>query len=166
MSYADTKSRAPGGVYGVRGEGRERPHGGVVAAMDSTPFTVMCIDDNVLLVDALERRLNLEPGFSGLHRVEDPARSAEEAARLRPSVILLDVDLPGGIDAVGILDRIVSELPGSRVVVFTGYPTGDLVRRTMSRGAWGFVSKGVTSDRLIAAIRRVVAGQAVIELEE
>jgi DNA-binding NarL/FixJ family response regulator len=36
----------------------------------------------------------------------------------------------------------------------------------MSRGAWGFVSKGVTSDRLIGAIRRVVAGQAVIEIEE
>jgi two-component system uhpT operon response regulator UhpA len=134
--------------------------------METAPFTVMCIDDNVLLVDALERRLNLEAGFSGLQRVQDLARAVDEAAHTRPSVILLDVDLPGGIDAMGILDEIVQRLPDSRVVVFTGYPTGDLVRRTMSRGAWGFVSKGVTSDRLIAAIRRVVAGQAVIELEE
>jgi DNA-binding NarL/FixJ family response regulator len=78
----------------------------------------------------------------------------------------LDVDLPGGVDAMRILDQIAQKLPDSRVLVFTGYPTGDLVRRAMSRGAWGFVSKGVASDRLIAAIRRVVAGQAVIELEE
>ena len=63
-------------------------------------------------------------------------------------------------------DGLVLKTPDSRVIVFTGYPSGDLVRRTMSRGAWGFVSKGVTSDRLIAAIRRVVAGQAVIEIEE
>ena len=139
---------------------------GHVASMESTPFTVMCIDDNVLLVDALERRLNLEPGFGGLQRVDDLSRAVDMAASTNPSVVLLDVDLPGGVDAMGILDQIVQRLPNSRVVVFTGYPTGDLVRRTMSRGAWGFVSKGVTSDRLIAAIRRVVAGQAVIELEE
>jgi len=134
--------------------------------METAPFTVMCIEDNVLLVDALERRLNLEAGFGGLQRVPDLVRAVDEAARTNPTVILLDVDLPGGIDAMGILDQIVQRLPDSRLVVFTGYPTGDLVRRTMSRGAWGFVSKGVTSDRLIAAIRRVVAGQAVIELEE
>jgi two-component system, NarL family, response regulator FusR len=134
--------------------------------MESAAFTVMCIDDNVLLVDALERRLNLEPGFAGLHRVEDLSRSVDLVTRLNPSVVLLDVDLPGGVDAMRILDQIAQKLPDSRVLVFTGYPTGDLVRRAMSRGAWGFVSKGVASDRLIAAIRRVVAGQAVIELEE
>ena len=133
---------------------------------DTTPFTVMCIDDNILLVDALERRLNLEPEFGGLQRVDDLSHAVDQAVRTHPSVVLLDVDLPGGVDAMGILDQIVQRLPESRVVVFTGYPTGDLVTRTMSRGAWGFVSKGVTSDRLIAAIRRVVAGQAVIELEE
>jgi DNA-binding NarL/FixJ family response regulator len=141
--------------------------GGVgVASIESASFTVMCIDDNVLLVDALERRLNLEPEFSGLHRVSDLSHAVEEAAAVNPSVVLLDIDLPGGVDAMAILDQLVERLPGSRAIVFTGYPTGDLVRRTMSRGAWGFVSKGVTSERLIAAIRRVVAGQAVIELEE
>lgn len=137
-----------------------------MASIEPTPFSVMCIDDNVLLIDALERRLNLEPGFTGLHRVENPADSVETATRLQPSVVLLDVDLPGGIDAITILDQLVERLPGTKVLVFTGYPTGDLVRRSMVHGAWGFVSKGTTSERLIGAIRRVVSGQAVIELEE
>lgn len=145
--------------------GSERVDGSV-ASMDTTPFSVMCIDDNVMLVDALERRLNLEPGFTGLHRVENLATAVEEARRLRPSVILLDIDLPGGIDALSVLDAFVEHLPESRVLMFTGYPSGDLVRRSMSRGAWGFVSKGTTAETLISAIRRVVAGQAVIELEE
>lgn len=134
--------------------------------METTPFSVMCIDDNVMLVDALERRLNLEPGFTGLHRVENLATAVEEARQLRPSVILLDIDLPGGIDAMSVLDAFVERLPESRVLMFTGYPSGDLVRRSMSRGAWGFVSKGTSAETLISAIRRVVAGQAVIELEE
>jgi DNA-binding NarL/FixJ family response regulator len=134
--------------------------------MEPPPFSVMCIDDNVMLVDALERRLHLEPGFAGLFRVENLVSSVDEIARLRPSVVLLDVDLPGGLDALAILDQIVARVPESRVLVFTGYPTGDLVRRSMARGAWGFVSKGTTAETLISAIRRVVNGQAVIELEE
>lgn len=144
----------------------EHRTGGSVASTGPAPFSVMCIDDNVLLIEALERRLNIEPGFTGLHRVDDLASSVEAAVRLRPSIVLLDIDLPGGIDAMSILDDIVRELPGTRVLVFTGYPSGDLVIRSMARGAWGFVSKGTTSDRLIGAIRRVVSGQAVIELEE
>jgi two-component system, NarL family, response regulator DesR len=136
------------------------------ASMASMAFSVMCIDDNVLLVDALERRLNIESDFAGLYRVEDLSTCVDSAIRLEPSIVLLDVDLPGGVDAMALLDDFVQRAPGARVVMFTGYPTGDLVRRTMSRGAWGFVSKGTSSDRLIAAIRAVVAGQAVIEIED
>jgi DNA-binding NarL/FixJ family response regulator len=136
------------------------------ASMASTTFSVMCIDDNVLLVDALERRLTIESDFGGLYRVDDLSTCVDDAIRLEPSVVLLDVDLPGGVDAMALLDDFVRRAPESRVVMFTGYPTGDLVRRTMSRGAWGFVSKGTSSDRLIAAIRAVVAGQAAIEIED
>jgi two-component system response regulator DesR len=140
--------------------------GGGVASMDTTPFSVMCIDDNVLLIDALESRLSMEEGFSGLHRIENPTTAVEDARRLQPSVVLLDIDLPGGIDALALLDQLVLRAPRTRVLVFTGFPSGDLVRRAMSRGAWGFVSKGTTAETLISAIKRVVAGQAVIELEE
>jgi DNA-binding NarL/FixJ family response regulator len=65
-----------------------------------------------------------------------------------------------------ILHDLVRETPDARVIVFTGYPSGELVARSMSRGAWGFVSKGVTAERLIASILRVVAGEAVIEMED
>ena len=143
-----------------------KPDAGGDVTSTETPFSVMCIDDNVLLIDALERRLNLEPGFLGLHRVDELSSSVDVAVRLEPTVVLLDIDLPGGVDALTILDELVTRTPKTRVIVFTGYPSGDLVRRTMARGAWGFVSKGTTAERLIGAIRGVVSGQAVIELEE
>ena len=41
--------------------------------LDATPFSVMCIDDNVLLIDALERRFDIEPGFTGFQRADDLA---------------------------------------------------------------------------------------------
>ncbi len=130
------------------------------------PFDVMCVDDNILLIEALERRLELEPGFRGLRRVEDFAHAPALVAQYRPAVVLLDIDLPGGVNALDLLLQMVRDTPDSRVIVFTGYPTGELVARTMAAGAWGFVSKGTSSDRLIDAIHRVVSGDAVIAVEE
>ncbi len=132
----------------------------------SGTFTVMCIDDNVLLIDALERRLALEPGFVGFFRVEDFQHAGDAVEQAHPSIVLLDIDLPGGVDAMEILDELVARTPDSRVVILTAYPGGTLVSRAMSAGAWGFVSKGVASDRLIEAIRTVARGEAVIALED
>lgn len=131
-----------------------------------TPYSVMCIDDNVLLIDALERRLGLETQFSTMFRVDDFARSVEAVLESRPTIVLLDIDLPGGIDAIAILKELVAQAPDSRVIVFTGHPTGDLMTLSMSVGAWGFVSKGVRSEALIDAIHRVMNGEAVIELDD
>jgi len=133
---------------------------------EAETFSVMCIDDNVLLLDALERRLKLEAGFSGFHRLEDFHQAAAAVAALQPTIVLLDVDLPGGVDAMAILDQIVARTPSSRVIILTAYPGGSLLSHAMSAGAWGFISKGVASDRLIEAIRRVVRGDAVIALED
>lgn len=137
-----------------------------VSTTDSTHFCVMCIDDNTLLIDALERRLDLVPGFTGMLRVADFTRAVDEVVAARPTVVLLDVDLPGGVDAVGILDGIIERAPDSRVIMFTGHPSSALIARTMAGGAWGFVSKGTSPSRLIEAILRVVKGEAVIELED
>jgi DNA-binding NarL/FixJ family response regulator len=133
---------------------------------ESDTFSVMCIDDNVLLLDALERRLKLEPGFAGFHRLEDFQQAGDAVEALQPTIVLLDVDLPGGVDAMSILAEIVARTPASRVIILTAYPGGSLLEHAMSAGAWGFISKGVTSDRLIEGIRRVVHGDAVIALEE
>lgn len=130
---------------------------------DATSFSVLCIDDNVSLVDALERRLGLEPGFRSLSRVRDFSLSAETVIATHPSVVLLDINLPNGVDALEILADIVARNPTTRVIVFTGHPTEDLISRAMTIGARGFISKGAPADRVIAAIHRVLNGHAVIE---
>lgn len=129
-------------------------------------FSVMCIDDNVLLVDALERRLHLETGFLGMYRVADFSRVIESVTAAQPTIVILDVDLPSDIDALEILSGIAAATPAARVIMFTGHPTAALVSQTMARGAWGFVSKGTSAERLIEAIHRVRHGEAVIEVDD
>lgn len=125
----------------------------------------MCIDDNVSLIDALESRLALEVGFAGMIRAEPLTEAVEEASRQSPTIVLLDYDLPNGLDALQVLQRLAIESPDSRVILFTGYPDRQLIADSMSLGAWGFVSKGTETDRLISAIHRVRHGEAVLELD-
>ena len=134
--------------------------------LPSAPFSVLCIDDNALLVDALERRLELEPGFQAMHRVADFSKSVAVVLQTQPTVVILDIDLPGGVNAFTILADIVQFAPVSRVIVFTGYPTGEGLRRSLAGGAWGFVSKGTSAERLILAIHRVRYGEAVAEIDD
>ncbi len=128
-------------------------------------FTVMCIDDNESLIDALESRLALEPGFAGMHRAQPLSEAVTHAVAHAPTIVLLDYDLPHGLDALQILQRLTGECPTSRVILFTGYPDRQLLADSMSLGAWGFVSKGTETDRLISAIHRVRRGEAVVELD-
>ena len=137
-----------------------------MSASRPAAFTVLCIDDNVMLIDALERRLNLEPGFAGLYRADSFAHAADDVEQAEPNVVLLDLDLPGSVSALDILADITERVPASKVIVLTGYPHGELVAETLGRGAWGFVSKGVSSERVIDAIQRVLKGEAVIALED
>ena len=129
-------------------------------------FTVMCVDDSALLVEALERRLSLETGFVAFYRSAEITAAVTEAERLLPTIILLDVNLPGGVDALSMLSMFVQRVPTAHVIMFTGMPTNDLVTRAMYLGARGFISKGVPADRLMTAIHRIVAGDIVVELDQ
>lgn len=129
-------------------------------------FSVMCIEDNTQLVDALEQRLRMEHDFGEIHRVRDFTRLAVEAEMNRPTLILLDLDLPGSIDGLDVLDELVRTVPEARVIIFTGNPRDSLATSAMARGAWGYVSKGVPPERLLRALRDVLAGDAVVLFDD
>lgn len=130
------------------------------------PLRVMCIDDNALLIDALERRLALEPGMNVVNRVENLADAVDCVVERAPSIVMLDIHLPDGHDALNILSGIVARAPASRVIIFTGHPTHELAVNALAAGAWGFVSKGIAVDRVIRAIRAVAIGEVVVENDE
>jgi two-component system uhpT operon response regulator UhpA len=130
------------------------------------PFTVLCVDDDPALGDAIERRLLQVPGFAGLHRVEQPATVVETILDTAPSIVLLDLDLSGNVAPLELVAEIVRARPSARVILLAVHPTVELASQSMSRGAWGFVSKGTTAARLIDALLRVRRGEAVIELDD
>lgn len=128
---------------------------------------VLCVDDNPLIGESLERRVAAEPSLRWLGMVCDGTRAEGVVRRLRPDVVLMDIDMPD-VDTFGLVERISQELPWVRVVMLSGHVDVGYINRALDCGAWGYLSKNEDVGLLIRCIQRAAAGEIVLspEVEE
>ena len=127
-------------------------------------MSVLCVDDNAAVAEALEVKVGRTEGFEwkgALPRADD---LVAVCLRERPMLVLLDVDMPGR-DPFEALAELVEKCPETRVVMFSGHVRRDLVTRAVDAGAWGYVSKNDGEEELVAALRRVAAGELALSPE-
>jgi DNA-binding NarL/FixJ family response regulator len=97
--------------------------------------------------------------------VAGAAGSAEEAlilvGRLKPEVVLLDLELPG-MDGIEAIPRLIDASPHSKVLVFTAYDTDERVLGAVRSGAKGYLLKGAPTAEITRAIRAVAHGESVL----
>jgi len=124
--------------------------------------SVVCIDDNRLLGDALGVRLAREPDFRWLGCLSRAELVERQLWRLAPDLLLLDLDVPG-LDPFRLMEAAAERLPATRILIVTGLGGPADRDQALALGAWGFVSKGVSTPRLLEAMRRVMRGEVVLE---
>jgi DNA-binding NarL/FixJ family response regulator len=123
-------------------------------------ITALVVDDHTLLRKGLVDLLR-DRGIKVLGEASDGRAGIEQAARLKPDVILMDVNMPGcgGIEAT----RAIHErVPDARVLMLTVSEDDENLFAAVKAGAKGYVLKNVDPDELVAAIERVMKGEAVI----
>lgn len=111
---------------------------------------------------ALALLLDLEEDIEVVAQVASGDEVVSRALETRPDVALLDIEMPGrnGLDAAAELRE---RLPSCRVLVLTTFGRPGYLRRAMESGASGFLVKDGPVEELAAAIRRVLAGERVID---
>ncbi len=124
----------------------------------------MIADDHEVVRAGLCLLLDAEPGFSVIAEAGDVALTERRVAAHRPSVLVLDVNMPDGssLDAV-LAWRAAS--PGTRIVVLTMQNEPELAREALRAGATGFVLKEAAKDELIQAVRLAAAGRTYLNPE-
>lgn len=118
---------------------------------------VMCVDDDEDVARALQRRLTQIEGFEWVGWLPSADGLAQYAQRTKPDVVLVDVDMPGK-DPFDAISDLAEVCPDARAVMFSGYLHVDLVDKAVEAGAWGYVTKSHSEERLVSAVREVAAG--------
>jgi two-component system, NarL family, response regulator DesR len=123
---------------------------------------VLLAEDQGMVRGALAALLSLQPDIEVVAQVSRGDEVVPVALQQRPDVALLDIEMPGasGLEAAGLLR---SELPDTRVLILTTFSRPGYLRRAMEQGAAGFLLKDAPASELAAAIRRVVAGERIVD---
>ncbi|MFS0704622.1 response regulator [Cellulomonas sp. 179-A 9B4 NHS] len=122
---------------------------------------VLLVDDQALLRMGFRLVLDAEDDLEVVGEAGDGRAAIEQVAALRPDVVLMDVRMPGmnGIDAT---ERLVASHPGTRVLILTTFDLDEYAFAALRVGASGFLLKDARPAELVAAIRSVASGDAVV----
>ena len=116
-----------------------------------TKLRVLLADDHQGFIAAIGRLL-AEHDYDVVGSVEDGARLLEEATRLQPDVIVLDLSMPhmNGVDACRELTRLI---PQTKIIVLTAESDADVGQIVLAAGASAFVDKQMVGMHLLPAVR-------------
>lgn len=124
---------------------------------------VLLVDDQAMVRSGLRMILEAESDILVVDEASDGVEGVAKARRVRPDVILMDIRMPE-MDGLEATRQIVAEGAdeGARVIVLTTFDIDDYVYEALRAGASGFLLKDAPADDLVAAIRVVAGGEALL----
>jgi DNA-binding NarL/FixJ family response regulator len=122
---------------------------------------VVLADDQPLVRAALRMVINEDPDIEVVGEASDGSKAVEVTQRECPDVVVMDIRMPG-LDGIEATHRITRAAARTHVVVLTTFDDDDYVYNALRAGASGFLVKDMALDDILAAIRVVAAGDALI----
>jgi len=125
-------------------------------------ISVLLVDDHSLVRRGFRRILEDEVDIAVTGEAGDGAEAVQLVQKLRPQVVVMDCAMPkmNGLEATR---KILESQPETLVLMLSMHPEETLVRQALDAGARGYILKNAVDLELGAAIRRVVAGETVLD---
>jgi DNA-binding NarL/FixJ family response regulator len=124
---------------------------------------VLIADDQAVIRSGLRRILEVDPEMDVVGEAVDGAAAVDGARRLSPQIVLMDIRMPR-LDGIAATRRIVTE--GSdppRVLILTTFGLDEYVVEALAAGASGFLLKDASPEDLLAGVRAVARGDALLD---
>jgi len=125
---------------------------------------ILIADDHYIVRLGLIALVSTEPDMEVVAQAADGAEALELFARFQPDLVLLDMRMPvkNGVETAM---EIHSKFPSAGIIMLTAFDGDDEIHKALQAGARGYVFKNTTGEKLIPALRAVVAGQRWIPKE-
>jgi len=122
---------------------------------------VVIADDQSLVRAGFRMILESEDGIEVVAEASDGEEAVRAVRRTKPDVVLMDIRMPG-LDGLEATCRILGDGATSHIIMLTTFDLDEYVYAALSAGASGFLLKDVTPEQLIAAVRMIAAGDALL----
>ena len=141
--------------------GPDRRRGGPDRRNPEQRTKILLVDDHALFRMGMRQMLDGEPDFDIVAEAEDGRDAFNKAVELTPDIVLLDLSLPapGGIETT---QRIKREVPSTGIIALAVAEDEDQLFEAIKAGAAAFILKDINPDDLVTIIRRVRAGEYLI----
>jgi DNA-binding NarL/FixJ family response regulator len=123
--------------------------------------TRVLIADDQTLVRGGFRMILSRSGIEVVGEAADGLEAVSAARRLRPDVVLMDIRMPG-MDGLEATRRVLADDPACRVLILTTFDLDRYVYSALAAGASGFLLKDVTPEHLVASVKLVEIGDALL----
>ena len=122
---------------------------------------VLIADDQSMVRAGFRMLLSGEEDIDVIAEARDGLEAVEKAARFDPTVVLMDIRMPE-LDGLQATRRIIAANDSARILILTTFGLDEYIYEALSVGASGFVLKDDPPEQLIAAVRTVAAGEALL----
>jgi len=122
---------------------------------------ILLADDQALVRGGLRLIVDAEPDLQVVGEAADGAEAVALAETLAPDVVLMDIRMPV-LDGIAATQRLLHRVPATRVIMLTTFDLDEYVVEAFRAGASGFVLKTAPPGQLVAAIRTIALGEALL----
>lgn len=126
-----------------------------------TSIRVLLVDDQALVRAGFRMVIDSQPDLTVVGEAADGLAGVQAVRELRPDLVVMDVRMPG-LDGIEATRRIIAATEPPRVIVLTTFDLDDHALAAVRAGASGFLVKDVRPEEMLAALRAVHGGDAVI----
>ena len=128
----------------------------------TAPIRVLLVDDHAMVRRGMRDFLSLHDDLEIVGEAADGAAAIEQAAALRPDVVVMDLLMPG-VDGIDATARIKAANPDVEIVAITSFVEEARIVAALEAGASGFLLKDAEADELAAAIRAAASGEVHLD---
>lgn len=130
----------------------------------SLPISILLVDDHAMLRETLASRLQSQPGMTVVGSVSNAGDAVHHAERLKPDVVIMDIDMPGKI-AFDAAREIKVLSPHTHIIYLSAFFQDRYIQDALAAHAVGYVTKDEPPDVLVKAIRQAASGIAYFSPE-